>query len=71
MNTKEQGLNTPMDVLRRALEKEQQAFEFYSDLLNQTRVRMLQDLLSTLKDEEQKHVKMIQNKIAELNLGRG
>ena len=71
MNSKQAELTTPMDILRKALEKEQQAFEFYSSMLNQTRVRMLQELLATLKDEEQKHIRMIQGKIADLELGRG
>jgi len=71
MDSQKADLKTPMDILTKALEKERQAFEFYSAMLNQTRVRMIQELLATLKDEEQKHIKMTQGKIADLELGRG
>jgi rubrerythrin len=71
MDSRNAELKTPMEILTKALEKERQAFEFYSAMLDQTRVRMLQELLATLKDEEQKHMRMIQGRIAELELGRG
>jgi rubrerythrin len=60
-----------MDILNKALEKEQQAFDFYTSMLNQSRVGMLQELLASLKDEEHKHIRMIQSRIADLRLGRG
>ncbi|MBM4149435.1 MAG: hypothetical protein FJ224_10375 [Lentisphaerae bacterium] len=69
MSRKDATLSTPVEILERALEKERQAFEFYSGLLEQSRVRMVQDLVATLKDEEQKHVRMIEQKLAEIRRG--
>jgi len=64
-------LKTPAEILATALKKEKIAFAFYSRLLQSSNVDFVQDLLTTLRDEEIKHVRMIEKKIADLNMGRG
>jgi rubrerythrin len=65
------ALSTPGDILRKALEKEKAARDFYADLLDHSRVGMVRELAATLKDEEDKHVRLIEKKLADLTGGRG
>ena len=69
MNSSESKLRTPGELLELALEKEKAAFLFYSNLLNNSRVEMVRDLVAKLKDEEEKHIHMVEKRIAEMNLG--
>lgn len=66
MNTTPQ---TPLDILRQALRKEQSAYAFYDNLLQQSTVGFMSDLLEELRDSESHHVKMIEKKIAQLERG--
>jgi rubrerythrin len=52
-----------------ALAKEKAAFSYYDRMLKATNIEVIQDLLQELKNEEYKHVKMVENKIRLLNLG--
>jgi rubrerythrin len=63
--------STPDKILVAALEREKAAHAFYSDLAKQTRIEMVRRLVEHLKDEEHKHVHMIEEMIARLNLGQG
>jgi rubrerythrin len=63
-------LKTVDEILRAALAKEQAAFDFYSELLNHTKIDLVRDLVALLKDEEQKHMRLIERKLTELTLGR-
>ena len=65
------GISTPGDILRTALAKEKAAYRFYERLETQCRIDYVQELLSRLKDEEGKHVKMIDAMLVDMNLGRG
>jgi rubrerythrin len=64
-------LSTPDEILNAALAKERQSREFYSGLAEQCRNDMVRQLIERLKDEENKHVKMIEEMLADLRLGRG
>jgi len=64
-------LNTPDEILNAALAKERQSREFYARLADQCRIDMVRKLLEKLKDEESKHVKMVEDMLADLRLGRG
>lgn len=64
MNTNSPALQTPVEILEAALEKEKDAYRFYDDLLNSTTVLIVQELLEHLRDEERKHMLMIEKKIA-------
>jgi rubrerythrin len=55
---------TPVEALNLALSKENNAIKVYADL--SSRFPEIQDLLSFLLNEEQKHKKMIEGKIAEM-----
>ena len=70
MRTKRQ-LNTPDEILNAALAKEHQSRQFYAGLVEQCQIDMVKQLLEKLKDEENKHVKMIEEMLANLRLGRG
>ena len=70
MDERVRKLKTVDEILRAALAKEEAAFNFYSELLNHTKVDLVRDLVALLKDEEQKHIRLIERKITELSLGR-
>ena len=63
-------LRTPGDILEFALEQEKDACRLYGELLDESRAEILRDLLLQLKNEELRHVHMIERKIADLNSGR-
>ena len=55
---------TPVEALELALAKEEEAIKLYKDLaIKHTAIK---DLLISLSSEEQKHKKIIQDKIVEL-----
>lgn len=64
-------LSTPDEVLNAALAKEHQSRQFYAGLAEQCQVDMVKKLIEKLKDEENKHVKMIEEMLSNLRLGRG
>lgn len=55
---------TPIDALKIALEKEKASIELYTKLSIQHKV--IKDLLIFLINEEQKHKKLIEEKISEM-----
>ncbi|MEI6149254.1 MAG: ferritin family protein [bacterium] len=63
------GLSSPMEILQAALKKEEAARRFYDELANNTHVEAVRGLVAVLRDEEHRHVKLIQDKIVELRLG--
>lgn len=69
MNTEPPALQTPIEILQAALKKEKDAYHFYDTLLNRSTVFFLQDLLEQLRDEEHKHIVLIEKKIAKLQSG--
>ncbi|NIS68709.1 MAG: hypothetical protein GTO12_07060 [Proteobacteria bacterium] len=60
---------TPEEILSTALKKEKAAFSYYDRMLKSTNIELIRDLLQELKNEEYKHIKMVENKIRRLNLG--
>ena len=69
MSTETHIPQTPLEILQAALEKENGAYHFYNNLLNTTKVLFLQELLEQLRDEEHKHIQLIEKKIAKMNSG--
>jgi len=67
--TNPKKLSTPDDILKTALLKEKEARQLYSDLSAHTRIEMVRKLADKLKDEEGRHVKLIEDMIAKLNCG--
>jgi rubrerythrin len=63
------GLSTPMEILKAALQKEEAAYRFYESLGENTHVEPVKDLVTQLKEEELRHMKLIQRKIVEFSLG--
>lgn len=57
---------TPIDILTAALKKEREAYSFYDQLINRSTVAVIRELLELLRDEEHKHVVMIEKKISKL-----
>ena len=63
-------MKTPDQILSAALEKEEQAHQFYTECLAQCRVESVRLLLQTLVNEEYKHVHLIRELMARLDLGK-
>jgi len=66
MPTKSRPSGTPIDILTAALKKEREAYSFYNQLINSSTVTVVQELLEQLRDEEHKHILMIEGKISRL-----
>lgn len=62
------SISTPGEILEAALAKEKTAYRFYERLENQCRIDYVRDLLSRLKDEEGKHIRMIDKMLTEMKL---
>lgn len=60
---------TPEEILRQALAKERTAFSYYDRMLKATSIEVIKDLLQDLKNEEYKHIKMIESRLARLTVG--
>jgi rubrerythrin len=56
------------EILNRALDKEKAAFRYYDRLLGSANIDLIRDLLQELKNEEYKHIKMIEDMLDHLNL---
>jgi rubrerythrin len=63
-------LRTPEQILQAALAKEKEARDFYDEQATHCGVEFVRNLLEKLKDEESKHIRMVQAMIAKLNVGR-
>jgi rubrerythrin len=63
-------LKTSDQILQVALAKEKEARDFYDEQAAHCRVDFVRKLLEKLKDEESKHIRMVQGMIAKLNVGR-
>lgn len=62
-------LKTPDRILRKAMEKETQARDFYADMAAHCSVGFVRDLLETLQNEEYKHMRMIETMLGRLESG--
>jgi rubrerythrin len=69
MPTDPRTLSTPMDILEAALGREKAAHQFYSQLLNNTNIGILQEIIERLLEEEYKHIQLIEKKMAALRNG--
>ena len=63
-------LMTLNQILEVALGKEEEAHRFYDQLLGECRADTVRELLERLKNEEYKHIRMIEEMITRLNLGK-
>ena len=70
MNAQHHGMNTPGEILNKALEKEMQARDFYGELALGCRVIFVRELLEKLQNEEDRHVRMIQQMLSRLASGK-
>ena len=69
MTTDSQALSTPIAILEAALEKEKAAYRFYDQLLHNTNIGILQEIIEHLLEEEYKHIQLIEKKMAALRNG--
>ena len=67
----EQECMTIEEILHKALEKEAQARDFYAELATRCSVSFMTEFLEKLKNEESKHIGMIQNMLGRLESGKG
>jgi rubrerythrin len=63
-------LRTSDQILQVALAKEKEARDFYDEQASHCRVDFVRKLLEKLKDEESKHIRMVQGMITKLSVGR-
>ena len=61
--------HTPIEILQAALRKEHNSYAFYDELLQNSTVGFVSDLLEELRDSESQHIKMIEKKIFMLERG--
>jgi rubrerythrin len=61
---------TTDEILRKALEKETQAHDFYAELAASCTVDFVKELLLKLQNEEAKHIRMIQDMLGRLESGK-
>ena len=69
MNEDKKIPHTPIEILQAALLKEQNSYAFYDELLQQSTVGFVSDLLEELRDAEFHHMKLIEKKIGALERG--
>jgi len=62
-------LKTPVEILKRALEKETEARDLYEELAVGCATDYVKDLLLTLQNEELKHMHMIQAMLRRIEAG--
>ena len=62
-------LTTPDEILRKALEKETEARDFYAEMASGCSVDFVKELLEQLQNEEAKHVHIIKKMLARLEVG--
>jgi rubrerythrin len=60
---------TAKEILETALTKEEAAYRFYDSVMISTKVDFVRDLVSQLREEEQKHVLLVRKKLSELERG--
>jgi rubrerythrin len=63
-------LRTPGQILEVALAKEKEARDFYDEQAAHCRVDFVRTLLEKLRDEEAKHIRMVQGMMTKLGTGR-
>ncbi len=63
-------LKTSDQILQVALAKEKEARDFYDEQAAHCGVEFVRKLLEKLKNEESKHIRMVQGMITKLNVGR-
>ena len=64
-------LKTSDQILQAALAKEEEAHQFYGELLLHCHAHIVRELVEKLKNEEYKHIRMVKEMIVKLNLGKG
>ena len=69
MPTDPRTLSTPMAILEAALSREKAAHQFYSQLLSNTNIGIMQEIIEHLLEEEYKHIQLIEKKMAALRNG--
>jgi len=63
-------LNTPMAILKAALKKENASYRFYDNLLKEHKsIEILREMIEQLREEEYRHIQIIEKKITKLGLG--
>ena len=61
-------MRSALEILQVALTKEKQAHDFYNGFLMQCKTTELRVLIEKLRDEEAKHVAMIEAMLAQMNV---
>ena len=70
MDKRLSNMRTPGEILEFALGQERESYRLYGELLDDSKAEVLRVLITQLRDEELRHVRLIERKIADLNHGR-
>ncbi len=63
------GLKMPDDILNAALVQEKKAHDFYTKMSARCQIDFVRELIEKLKDEEYKHIQLIEGMLVQLRLG--
>jgi rubrerythrin len=66
MSNESYKTRTPLEILEAALEKEKSSHHFYNSLLSESTVTIVHEVIEQLRDEEYKHIFMIEKMIARM-----
>lgn len=62
-------LRTPVEILTAALAREKAAHDFYEITSEHCKIDMVRKLLDDLKNEESRHIRLIQTMLTKMELG--
>jgi rubrerythrin len=62
-------LKMPDDILNAALIQEKNAYDFYTNMSVRCRIDFVRELIEKLKDEEYKHIQLIEGMLVRLRMG--
>ena len=68
MNEADSKLYTVDKILKAALRKEKAAYNFYDNLLKDGKAEPLREILEQLREEEYRHIRLIEKRIGRLGL---
>ncbi len=69
MSEKKLQFDTAENILKAALRKEKASYNFYDNLLKNTKLDIIEEILGQLREEEYKHIHIIEKRLARLELG--
>ena len=70
VSTDSGDFHTPEKIIEAALKMERAAYDFYSRILTHSKTDIITELAEELKDEEYKHIKLIEKIAVDIRIGK-